>query len=263
MPGSRIPGGHGYRRGRNGDVQINMEEARQNRRGLAEQEQTHIAHVADFDAHVINYDAHVADLYAHGWTVLTDKAIVTGTNSIAHGLGSKPTQVVPIKDLAVPCFVEVYRSAALNLVNSVLTVIPFDTEVHDWGGIHSAGVVTLPHTGIYALDANCYINSALTAGTLTYTRFSGSASGNFHGSYIREPGGTHMVGQAENPSLISGETMSWSVYQSGAAPAAIRTGRDDIRMTIRSDDNWSEGVHDATNLTIWSARTRTMSFLVR
>lgn len=220
----------------------------------------------EHDALDASVAAHIADLYGHGWTVLADKAIGVGETSIAHGLGSKPTDVIPIKDLAPQVYVQAHRSAAYSLTVGDKDMI-WEVEDYDWGGNYSTstGVFTAPHTGLYRVTPAIFVTSVVDGKRfLVRTYVDGSQVRLNDAKIASSTGATNLaLGRPQDIRLTANEALKFVVNNGDTAARTTPTNSDQDFLTIRSDDSWSEGTHDATNLKIWSARTRTMSFLVR
>lgn len=195
--------------------------------------------------------------------ILDGQALVTGLNTIAHGLGRTPAGVFVCYDDARPSYVETYRNNAQSVAQFAWVKIVYDTEVHDFGADHSAGVFTVPHSGIYTFDTSTFINYTIPTSTIVYTRLHASTSGDFYG-YLDRVGsaGTRICSQHETVSLVSGETVEFQLYHESGASVPLRTGRDDVRMTVRSIEAYGFGTHDSTNIYVYSSRSRTMSFWV-
>lgn len=186
-----------------------------------------------------------------------------GSNSIAHGLGSTPSYVLPIKDEAPPVFVEAYHNAVGGTQTCAgSTIIEVDTETTDWGGDFNTGTYTFaaPHAGIYTCEAAVTLTAVADAAQVA-TYLSCSVLGTrWFGSHAQGASSNVAQGSALLLNLSSAETVQLGCYSTSSN--TVRTGLDETRMLVSSDDAWSEGVHDSTNLTIWSKRARTITFWV-
>lgn len=206
---------------------------------------------------------------AHGWTALTDQAITTGANSIAHGLSTTPTQVMMVKDLAPPCMVEAYNddSGGAQSIGTggSETTVELNAEGLDVSGDFDTTTYTLtvPHTGRYFVSWRLAL-TGFASGQWMYGRLAPSSSTGLFGDF--EHGSLNNLISSSGSawiSLTAAETVTLEAYQTSGSSQNVRAGLDDTRLHVRSDDSWSMGTHDATNITIYSARARTMSFLVR
>ena len=208
--------------------------------------------------------AHTSSAYGHGWTALTDQAIATGSNSIAHGLSTTPTEVMMVKDLAPASFVDAThnRVGGTQSLTTSTAIIEIDTEYSDWLGDFdtSTYLFTAPHTGVY------FVETALTATTVASGRaivanVTGSSIGTRWFTGIPSSFSTNVLGSAQLMlGLTAGETLGMYGYVT-ASTEVVASGSDETRFVVRSDDSWTMGTHDATNITIHSARARTMFFL--
>lgn len=207
-----------------------------------------------------NLATHEATIPPHGIVEVADVALVTGSNTVAHGLGRTPVGWAVVADDALPVYVSAYANAVQNVTGTA--TIQLNAELADWRGNFNTSTYTFtaPHAGLYLADAalnfdsvaaDVYVYGALVCSALG-TRSFGETSG--RGDAIRFASCMILL-------LAKDET----VYMQGMVESGTEgTGKDsdDVRLVIRSDESLTIGAADATNLTVYSARSRTASFWV-
>lgn len=208
---------------------------------------------------------HAEDKYAHGWSLLSDKAIGVGQTSIAHGLGSTPTEVIMVSDDARPVSLR-YSLSADQALTSGTNTIELDTKLFDLGD--DFDVVNhrcvAPHTGIYRATLNTALSAFPTGHAI-----SGLAhwSADFDYVFILDNNsGVSVYANSSNSAsrvIDEGQAIEFS-YSTTATTGNLRGALAGMCFgQLESDDKWSFGTHNATEINVWSARERTMSFLVR
>jgi hypothetical protein len=201
--------------------------------------------------------------FPHTGRIAGPFALVTGVNTKAHGLGRDPVGCVVVADDARPVRLSVYRNGALTLTSAAVIPVAHDVETYNDGADFSAGALTLPHTGRYRVESalwfaagasgdRCYLAARLDSAVVAAGSRIAAVSAANTGCSIA----CYVSGTAEQVLDVSAQPNS-----TGASMACV-TGATLTWLTIESDDALCVSSHDATNLTIHSARARNASFWV-
>ena len=229
----------------------------------------------DLDALQTEADADVAALAthaglwpAHGWSVLADKALTVGLNTIVHGLGRVPDGVIPYASDAGGyaggyCEVTKNGDQALASANAWNRITGW-TELADPDNCFSDGLWASPRTGIYSFDTLTVFDSVADGGLLSTVlrRSDGVIS---TPKWLNGTAQAARIPAAWKTTVARGATVSFEAYRETAARSVLTgaAGAVCTYFSVFPEQNVNCYSFDSTNLYGHSDYADTRSFLVR